>query len=116
MSFSALQTIQLYEPARVIDAQVTGLITLAEQGMASSVFGDRYGEAVGLKVLHILACLAINPSVSGPIVSESEGSLSRSYASPASGGGFDDLNTTAYGKQLIALKKSCIFSPVNRRM
>jgi len=117
MSVTALQTITIYEPLRVINEQVTGLIAIAEQDLALSYFGNRYGEAVGLKVLHMLACIAQGIGAAGPVIHESEGQLSRTYANPYRGNiTFDDLDSTFYGKQLKSLMKSINILPLNRMM
>lgn len=135
MSFSALQTVQLRAPQWSTDPRINSLITYAQQGLAAAVFGDRYGEAVGLKVLHLLAVEAINggnpgtgtdsgDGTGGLLASESEGDLSRSYTYPGmskSGSGTitasaSDLSTTSYGKELLALMSGTIFRPMNRRM
>lgn len=128
MPFTAQQTVQLRAPQWSTDPRLSDLITLAQQGLSAAVFGDRYGEAVGLKVLHMLALEARNggnpgtgtssgTGIGGQITAESEGELSRSYASSqGSGYAMDDLNSTQYGQELKALMRGVIFKPLNRRM
>jgi len=128
MPFTAQQTITLRGPQWATDPRINDLIALAQQGLAAAVFGDRYGEAVGLKVLHQLALESRNggnpgtgttsgSGTGGQITSEREGDLARSYASGA-GGGYtvDELDSTQYGQELKRLMKACIFMPMNRRM
>lgn len=134
MAFTALQTIQLRAPQWASDPRLVSLIALAKQGMSETVFGERYGEAVGLKVLHMLAKEAIaggNPGtgtnsgsgVSGQVTSEKEGQLSRTFADISSGGtgssggisaGMEEFKTTAYGRELLQLIQCTVFNPINR--
>lgn len=132
MSFSALQTIQLRAPQWSTDPRLVSLIAMAEQGLSQTVCGDRYGEAVGLKVLHWLAKEAAaggDPGTgsssgsgsTGVLTGEREGQLSRSYAKPYSGSsgsgisaGLEDFTTTSFGRELIALLKQVTFSARNR--
>jgi hypothetical protein len=131
MGFSAIQTITLRAPQWASDPRINDFILLAQQGLSSTVFGTRYGEAVGLKVLHMLACEARsggNPGtgndsgvgMAGAVASESEGSLSRTYAVSSSNqdesASWDDLNSTQYGKELKGLIRSVSFGPRTRMM
>jgi hypothetical protein len=132
MAFSALQTIQLRASQWSTDPRLVSLIALAKQGLSQTICGDRYGEAVGLKVLHWLAKEAAaggDPGTgsssgsgsTGMLIGEREGQLSRSYAKPFSGSsgngisaGIEDFTTTSYGRELIALLKQVTFSARNR--
>lgn len=134
MAFTALQTIQLRAPQWSTDPRLVSLIALAKQGMSETVFGARYGEAVGLKVLHWLAKESMaggdpgtgsssGSGATGQITSEKEGQLSRSFAdlSSGSGGGVGgisagmaELQTTGYGRELIQLIQCTVFNPINR--
>jgi hypothetical protein len=131
MSFSALQTIQLRAPQWSTDPRLISLIPWASQGLSENVCGNRYGEAVGLKVLHILAKEAAaggdpgsgsssGSGITGTLVGEREGQLSRTYAKPYStstssvSAGMEDFTTTSFGRELIALLKSVTFSARNR--
>lgn len=134
MAFTALQTIQLRAPQWSGDPRIVSLIALAKQGISGTVFGARYGEAVGLKVLHWLAKEAIaggdpgtgsssGSGVSGQVTSEKEGQLSRTFADSSSGSGggvggvsagMDELRTTSYGKELLQLIQCTVFNPINR--
>lgn len=134
MAFTALQTIQLRAPQWGTDPRLVSLIALAKQGMSTTIFKDRYGEAVGLKVLHWLAKEAMaggdpgsgsssGTGATGQITSEREGQLSRSFADTSSGSsgsssgvsaGMEDFKTTSYGRELIQLIKTCCYNPMNR--
>jgi hypothetical protein len=130
MPYTAQQTITIRGPQWATDPRINDLIALAQQGLAAAVFGDRYGEAVGLKVLHQLALEARNggnpgtgtssgSGFGGIITSEREGDLARSYGiggSGGSGGFIDELDSTQYGQELKRLIRACIFMPMNRRM
>lgn len=132
MPFTAQQTIQLRAPQWYSDPRISDYITYAQQGISADVCGDRYGEAIGLKVLHMLAVEAGNggnPGTgtssggggTGLLSSESEGDLSRSYqyASGSSAGvmlNVDDLTSTQYGQELLKLLRSRVLLPRTRRM
>jgi hypothetical protein len=131
MSFTAQQTISLRAPQWATDPRINDFIAFAQQGLSAAVIGDRYGEAIGLKVLHMMAVEAANggnPGTgtssgsggTGTISSESEGDLSRSYASGTASGGkmlnIDDLASTQYGQELLKLLRSCAMLPRTRMM
>jgi hypothetical protein len=89
-------------------AQLTALLALAES-KTSTNYGANRNEAVALLVLHWLALKerGVN-AAAGPIVSESEGDLSVTYAQPAqspSGTAGDDLSSTSWGTELLRLRK-----------
>jgi hypothetical protein len=131
MPFTALQTIQLRAPQWANDPRINLFTEYAAQGLSAAVCGDRYGEALGLKILHMMAVEAANggnPGTGtsggsgggGSIASETEGDLSRSYASGSSSGGkllnIDDLASTQYGQELLKLLRSCVVLPRTRMM
>jgi hypothetical protein len=132
MSFTAQQTISLRAPQWSADPRINDFIAFAQQGLSAAVIGDRYGEAVGLKVLHMMAVEAANggnPGTgssggsggTGALASETEGDLSRSYSTggAASGGKMltiDDLASTQYGQELLKLLRSCVMLPRTRMM
>lgn len=127
MSFTAQQTIALRAPQWSADPRIAALTTYCQQGLSAEVFGDRYGEAIGLKVLHILALEYRNggnpgtgtsggSGTGGAVTAEREGDLSRSYSTGQASGSWDDLDSTQYGQELKRLMRSTILSPLNRRM
>ena len=87
-------------------ARLPTLITLAAGRLSESVFTTTYyDEAVALLVLH---WLFKNPRAAGPMTAETEGRLSRSYASPGGnwqGSKLSDLDSTSYGRELQDLGK-----------
>jgi hypothetical protein len=131
MSFTAQQTISLRAPQWSADPRINDFIAFAQQGLSAAVCGERYGEAIGLKVLHMMAVEAANQGNPGTgsssgsgssagVSSESEGDLSRSYGSSISSGGkmlnIDDLASTQYGQELLKLLRSCVVLPRTRMM
>jgi hypothetical protein len=132
MSFTALQTIQLRAPQWALDPRLSDLISYARIGLSASVLGERYEIAVGLKVCHILAVEQANggnpgtgtssgSGTSGAITSESEGGLSRSYGAAGSGISgkmlsVTDLDSTAFGTELLTILQTSTLFPRTRRM
>jgi hypothetical protein len=132
MSITALQTIQLRAPQWASDPRINDLIAYAATGLSASVLGVRYGIAVGLKVCHILAVEQANggnpgtgtssgSGTAGALTSESEGGLSRSYGAAGSGMSgkmlaVTDLDSTAFGTELLTILQSSTLFPRTRRM
>jgi hypothetical protein len=98
-------------PSTVQDERFDGLVDLAKVQISECVFGNKYAYAVSLIVLHWLA-LDERGGASGSITSEDEGDLSRSYGNQGSG----YYSTTSWGSEFERLKKSLVFSPMNRMM
>lgn len=127
---TSLQIIQLRAPQWAVDPRINDMIALAAQGLSLTIFGNRYNEAIALRVMHIFSKEAFNGGnpgtgttggdgrVAGAIISEREGSISRSYANVGGSGSFSlskqDLLTTSFGMELASLIAACTFCPMNR--
>jgi hypothetical protein len=83
-------------------ARIPALIVLATARTSTRLFAANYQEAIALRVLHMLVSDS-RGGASGPVASEAEGGLSRSYAVQASQ---TDLQSTPYGQDLIRLGRA----------
>jgi hypothetical protein len=93
--------------------RIPALVTLASSRTNTRLFKDRTQEAIALRVLHMIVSDG-RGGAAGPITSESEGSLSRSYAAPQGG---EDLGATSFGQELQAMGRAHGAGlPFNRRM
>ncbi len=95
--------------------QKADMIALATEQLDANVYGTKIEYAIALLVLHWFAIQTRGASggSSGPVSSESEGALSRSYAVMASS---SDWGTTAWGLELQTLTNSLTVLPRNRMM
>jgi len=91
------------------------MIAYAQEGINRAAFGDAYENAVALKVMHLFTIEKINGGTeqdtgiigSAQIASESEGSLSRSYAiKQASSSDAEDLKRTGFGLEYLRLMQT----------
>ena len=89
--------------------RVDDLIELSKSGLDSKALGSRYQEALALRVMHWLT-MEGRHGVGGPVTSETEGSLSRSYGIS----GMHNLDSTSYGQELKDLIRSTVFAARNR--
>ncbi len=109
-------TAEQYIAARVPEysgsARVPQLLPLAELNLFQPAFGEKYGMACGLLVLHWLTCEALAGglpvgAITGAITGEKEGELSRNYGSAASSvGGIKNLESTLFGLELESMIKA----------
>jgi hypothetical protein len=131
---SALETIQTRGPQFAADPRLSTLIVHAARGVDATVFGDDYGVAVGLKVLHWLTheqMSGASPAgtganagtqTGGGVSSKSEGELSISYRDPASSASSlilrnPHLSSTQFGLEYLALLREVVgFAALNRGM
>lgn len=108
-----LEILTLRAPTLAVKTTAADYLALAET-LTGSVFEAQRSLAVALLAGHWLTADELGSSVSGGgfIASESEGSLSRSYqhANAFMSGADDSLGTTAFGKELLALRRSCVMS------
>ena len=93
-------------------SDLADMIELAETRLTTDTFGDNYNEAVALLVLHMYA-VNDRGSSGGPVTSEKEGQLSRSFGAAASSGALGD---TSWGRELERLTKSLKLFPRTRMM
>ena len=116
---NTVQIMQTRAPTLVpnpTDTRLLNLVTLAEGRTSQSAFGDHYEEAVALRVLHILTKDAMQTTISsgGAISSQSEGQLSQTTAHAPTTQADEDLASTAFGKELLALRRACILGARTR--
>jgi len=125
----ALSIIQLRAPQWSTDPRISGLIVYARNATSEAFFEDNTEKAVALRVLHLLALEAGrngNPGTGtdsgtghgGQITSETEGSLSKSFASMSTSNvnaKWGDLGMTIYGQELISLIRGSGMSAMTRQ-
>lgn len=106
---TALETLLALAPCYTASERITGLISMAEAETSQTAYGAFRAKAVALLALHWLALSARGKgAAAGPITSEAEGDLSRSYAAPAATpGGADSLASTSWGQELQRLRRGC---------
>lgn len=95
------------------EPRIADLLELAEEETGSA-YGTLRNKAVALLVLHWLT-KDKRGGASGPIQSESEGQLSRSYGSSSNVEG-GDLSSTSYGAELLNLRRGSFMAARNRMM
>lgn len=110
---TAAEIVALRAPAYADDSRLSEMITLAEANLSSTAYGDHYNQAVALLVLHWYT-KEERGGAGGPIASEKEGGLARSYSVTSSA--WDDLASTSWGVELNQLTKRVMFKPLNRMM
>lgn len=106
-----LQIVEARAPEFEGEARITDLITLAEMDI-STEWGAARNRATALLVLHWLAKESIDTASPGPITSETEGQVSRTYGWS---GIYGELSTSRYGMELLQLRKSNFMGFMNRR-
>jgi len=112
MALTITQIVVLRNAALSGDANLDAMIELAETRLTTDTFGDNYNEAVALLVLHMYE-VNNRGGAGGPVTSESEGQLSRSFGVAASKSLWA---STSWGQELIQLTKSLHLLPRNRMM
>jgi Protein of unknown function (DUF4054) len=116
---TAYEYVSLRGPQFINDPRLTNLIAWASGTMSSAILGVRYGEAVGLKVLHILTLeqlardsssvgVGTNSGIQADVSQVTEGDLSITYRSNAinegkGGSRFEELRGTQFGLELLTL-------------
>lgn len=112
MAQTITEIVVLLDPTKVGDSRLTGMIELAETKLSEDLYGDSYNQAVAFLVLHLYE-MSSRTGSGGPITSEKEGQLSRSFAATASSLSWD---STSWGQELIQLTRSLVFGPRTRMM
>ncbi len=118
---SPADIIALRAPSLAGDARLSDLISLASL-QTGTVYGANYNLAVALRVLHWLTMESRTPSgrpgQPGAIASETEGSLSHSFAQPAAKLTelYPDLMSTSFGQELVGLVRASVPCFLNRMM
>lgn len=110
--------------ASMSDADVQVWIDIAKLTSAdfTGCLGEeRYNLALALLAAHLItlqnnAASSGGAVVSGPVISEKEGDLSRTYASNDSSASGSLIDSTPYGSQYVALTAACVGAPILTRI
>lgn len=112
---TALETLLALDPCQKASASVSILLGLAES-QTGEAYGSNRNTAVALLALHWLALRARGShGAAGQITGESEGDLSRTYASPTMQSNIA-LGQTSWGLELLRLRKMSFVSGMKTRM
>lgn len=109
-----LEIISARAPHYTGDPRLDTLIEISEQRTSENELGEHYNNAVALRTLHMLA-LSDKASigggaVAGPVSTEKQGQLTRSYHSNSSNtsNNNSDLSQTSWGIELESLLMAII--------
>lgn len=95
------------EVAALSDAVIGDALTVAIAALPAEPWGARWAEAVACYALHlILATSGSASSAPGPVVAESVGQWSKSYAVPPDPMSAGWLASTAYGRRVQSIRRS----------
>ena len=108
------------------DEEILAMLEIVKPQISKKRMGSLYDQAACYLVAHYFAWQSIvadggassGAAVAGPIISEKEGDLARSYADNSSkdgGSRTDTLDKTAYGQEYRRLLKMRIFPALTRR-
>lgn len=106
---AAIDILPIIAPEFAGAANASDVVTLAEQRVGVA-FGEVRDQAVAHLAAHMLTTAQRGGS-SGPVTSERVGDLAQSYAVQAGGTGLD---STAYGKEFLRLKRENVMAAGNR--
>ena len=93
--------------AGLSDGLIGSAIEIASRRLLAARWPLDYADALGLLALHLLVSAPGGPQsgAGGPVASETMGSWSKSYAVAAASNLTDqDLSSTTYGRQFVALR------------
>ncbi len=108
----------------VDDKTVLAVIDYAKPFLSEKRFGPMYNNALAYYAAHLLTLRGITAAggamdaslVAGPVTSEKEGDLQRSYGEASnSKAAASVLSKTIYGRQFLDLASRCIVPVVTRR-
>lgn len=106
------QIIAARAPEIATEARLPDLIDLAKEQIGTA-YGTQRDLAIALTVMHWVTLEAQGDAASsGPIVSEKEGDLSRTYAAPST----SEMGATIYSEELKRVKAAIGPSFFNRAM
>lgn len=114
---SAIEIIKTICPELADSPSLSQFMQVATESLNSRFFGKLYNQAIAYKACHLFTLnksSAIDEVLSvggGPVSSISEGGISVSFSTNA---GDNELNSTKFGRQLLALIKSRPKMDVNR--
>jgi hypothetical protein len=97
------------ELAAASDERVSLFIGFAESMVNSNVWGSKTDQGVAVLTAHLLT-MSNRGGNGGAVVSEKVGDLSVNYSAPKNGD--DDLESTAYGKWFLRLRRSLPITPI----
>lgn len=97
------------EFSTLTQGQIDPFIARAKRRVNEGHWGDQYDDGVMYMTAHLLALSRRPSSAAGVVVSETVGSMSRSYAAPTSG---DLMQSTSYGQVFADLSRDLISTPV----
>jgi len=119
----ALATFRALAPefAAKTDEEVNTMIEIAKPHVTVR-FGSFYEQALAYYAAHLFAMLGLVSTagstgaavVSGDVINEKEGDLSRSYAQYSTGKRPNQLDRTYYGKEFKALSRKCLITVMVR--
>jgi len=114
MAFTASTIVVLLDPSKTGDSRLADMIAYATEILDESVFGADYQQAIAYLTLHLYAMGTRGTTAAGgPIASEAEGALSRSYGIGMSS---DTWSMTSWGQMLLDLQRKRTGSFITRRM
>ena len=104
---TAEQILDLIAPQFIDDPNKLSFLTLACNRTSQAAFRTNYAQAIALRAAHMMTLAQPknrnSAGAGGSISSMSEGDLSISFATNPNNAKYPDLNSTAYGRQLIEL-------------
>lgn len=106
---TAVQIIQTICPKLADSPSLSQFVQIAKESLDSRFFGNQYQQAIAYKACHLFELTGDENSVhnlgggSGAVTSYSEGGISIGFAGNSDN---NELNSTKYGKMLLALMKS----------
>ena len=112
MALTITQIITVRSAVVAAKSDLATMIEYAEEQLDEDCYGDNYANAVALLVLHLYE-VNDRGGAGGPVTSEKEGQLSRSFGATAASASYGD---TSWGRELQTLSRSINFGPRNRRM
>jgi len=99
-----------------------GIAELTSADFSGCLGEERYNLALALLAAHLITVQNSTAGsggavVSGPITSEKEGDLSRTYANNVSSSSSSNpLDSTTYGKQYMSITLACVGAPIMTRI
>ena len=112
MALTTLQIIEVRSAVIFGQSNINAMIAYAEEQLDEACWGDKYANAVALLTMHNYT-VDSRGGAGGPVTSEKEGQLSRSFAATASASSY---GSTSWGQELQTLSRSINFGPRNRMM
>lgn len=114
---TAVQIIQTICPKLADSPSLSQFVQIAQESLDGRFFGKMYQQAIAYKACHLFELTANTANIqsqlgsSGAITSYKEGGIDISFAASSND---NELNSTKYGKMLLALIKAMPRMNVNR--